>query len=105
MASVDELIEAELSKYDKEPNPGAVAGVLLPQLSEAQTWEVASEGLVNRVVRLMGPHRRKGGRWYRPPGPSRRAMAQMTPDEREALGRTSAELADSVRRAFEGGDA
>jgi hypothetical protein len=73
--SVDELIEAELAKYDKEPDPQAVAAVLLAQLSEAQTWEVSLDGLVDRVVRSMRPHRRKGGRWYKEPGPSRRAVA------------------------------
>lgn len=73
--AVDALIEAESAKYDKEPNPGEVARRLLPQLSEAQTWEVASEGLVPRVVRLIGPHRRKGGRWYKKSGPSRRSIA------------------------------
>jgi hypothetical protein len=72
---VDELIEAELAKYDKPPAAGAVADLLFPKLSEAQTWEVSRDGLVDRVATLMKPYLRKGGRWYRPPGPSRRSVA------------------------------
>jgi hypothetical protein len=81
--SVNELIEAELAKYEKEPNPNEVAAALLPQLSEGQTWEVSLDGLVDRVVRLMRPHRRRGGRWYKEPGPSRRAIALRNEREKE----------------------
>ena len=59
---VDEIIEAELARHEKEPSPNEVAEILLPQLTEAQVRQVALEGLVPRVGALQARNKRiRGG--------------------------------------------
>lgn len=55
---VDEIIEAELARHGREPDPNAVAEILLPLLSDAQVRHVALEGLVPRVAALIARHKR-----------------------------------------------
>ena len=58
---VDEIIEAELAKHEKEPDPNELAATLLPLLTETQVRQVALEGLVPRVAALVARSKRKGG--------------------------------------------